>query len=200
MLFSIGGGEDVMAVLSAKQELFVQEYLRSYNATQSAIKAGYSEKTARSQGQRLLTNVDVSKRLEEEMAKLRERMANDSNRAYALLWRQLSEVEELLRKHDEVQTKLNDLSEQLNEAKNIKDIQEIVRLENEIEVYLPRLLKQHNWVKAQELRTNLLQDILDRGGYKATDKLIVNGTITNQNMDLTSLSVEELKKLATLDE
>ncbi len=30
-------------------------------ATQAAIRAGYSEKTARSQGQRMLTNVDIAK-------------------------------------------------------------------------------------------------------------------------------------------
>lgn len=46
--------------LTAKQELFVDEYMTNgFNATQAAIKAGYSEATARSQGQRLLTNVDV---------------------------------------------------------------------------------------------------------------------------------------------
>src|SRR5699024_9365974 len=37
------------------------------NATQAAIRAGYSERTARSQGQRLLTNVDIKKMLKERM-------------------------------------------------------------------------------------------------------------------------------------
>jgi phage terminase small subunit len=32
--------------LTAKQELFVKEYLIDLNATQAAIRAGYSEKTA----------------------------------------------------------------------------------------------------------------------------------------------------------
>jgi phage terminase small subunit len=48
-----------MQKLSAKQEQFCREYLVDLNATQAAIRAGYSPKTARSQGQRLLTNVDV---------------------------------------------------------------------------------------------------------------------------------------------
>lgn len=48
-----------MQKLSAKQERFCREYLVDLNATQAAIRAGYSPKTARSQGQRLLTNVDV---------------------------------------------------------------------------------------------------------------------------------------------
>jgi len=45
--------------LTGKQKLFANEYLIDLNATQAAIRAGYSEKTARSQGQRLLTNVDI---------------------------------------------------------------------------------------------------------------------------------------------
>ena len=45
--------------MTHRQELFMQEYLTSLNATQSAIRAGYSPKTAYSQGQRLLKNVEV---------------------------------------------------------------------------------------------------------------------------------------------
>lgn len=39
--------------------LFIVEYLRTNNATKAAIAAGYSEKTARQQGSRLLSNVDI---------------------------------------------------------------------------------------------------------------------------------------------
>jgi phage terminase small subunit len=46
--------------LTDKQQQFVQEYLLDYNATQAAIRAGYSEKTAKQQGSRLLTYVDVA--------------------------------------------------------------------------------------------------------------------------------------------
>jgi phage terminase small subunit len=49
-----------MNILTAKQERFVEEYLIDLNATQAAIRAGYSERTAKSQGQRLLTNVDIA--------------------------------------------------------------------------------------------------------------------------------------------
>ncbi len=51
--------------LSAKREEFCQQYLVDLNATQAAIRAGYSRKTARSQGQRLLTNVDIMARIEQ---------------------------------------------------------------------------------------------------------------------------------------
>lgn len=46
--------------LTPKQQIFVKEYLVDLNATQAAIRAGYSERTAKAQGSRLLTDVDIS--------------------------------------------------------------------------------------------------------------------------------------------
>lgn len=48
-----------MADLNEKQRRFVAEYLVDLNATQAAIRAGYSEKTAHSQGPRLLEHVGI---------------------------------------------------------------------------------------------------------------------------------------------
>lgn len=45
--------------LTPKQRRFVDEYLIDLNATQAAIRAKYSAKTAASQGERLLRNVEV---------------------------------------------------------------------------------------------------------------------------------------------
>ena len=45
--------------LTPKQERFVTEYLVDLNATQAALRAGYSPRTAPQQGSRLLKNVDV---------------------------------------------------------------------------------------------------------------------------------------------
>lgn len=59
--------------LSVMQEAFCMHYAKTGNATESAIAAGYSEKTARSQGQRLLTKVDIQKRLQ----KLAQEVKND---------------------------------------------------------------------------------------------------------------------------
>lgn len=46
--------------MTPKQERFVAEYLKDLNATQAAIRAGFSAKTAKQAGCRLLTNVDVA--------------------------------------------------------------------------------------------------------------------------------------------
>lgn len=51
--------------LAPKQAAFVREYLIDLNATQAAIRAGYSEKTAYSQGQRLLKDVEIASAIQE---------------------------------------------------------------------------------------------------------------------------------------
>jgi phage terminase small subunit len=66
-----------MAGLSDKQELFCREYLKDFNATQAAIRAGYSEDTASQQGSRLLNNVKVSERLEKLSKALLEQIDDD---------------------------------------------------------------------------------------------------------------------------
>lgn len=60
--------------MNERQKKFAELYAANTNATEAAKKAGYSEKTARSQGQRLLTNVDIInyiKTLREEAAIVR---------------------------------------------------------------------------------------------------------------------------------
>lgn len=54
--------------LSNKQQAFVNEYLVDFNATQAAIRAGYSVKTARQIGSKLLTKVDISTVVQAEIA------------------------------------------------------------------------------------------------------------------------------------
>lgn len=51
--------------LTDKQRIFIDEYLVCWNATEAAKKAGYSEKTAYSSGQRLLKDVEISRIIDE---------------------------------------------------------------------------------------------------------------------------------------
>lgn len=53
-----------MKGLTPKQQLFVAEYLKDLNATQAAIRAGYSAKTAQPASSRLLSNVMVAQAIE----------------------------------------------------------------------------------------------------------------------------------------
>lgn len=68
----IGGG--VMAArLTDKQRQFINEYLIDLNATQAAIRAGYSRKTADRIGPELLGKTCVSKAIREAKAERQER-------------------------------------------------------------------------------------------------------------------------------
>jgi phage terminase small subunit len=71
------GGDKLRAQvkgLNDKQAAFVREYLVDFNATQAAIRAGYSPKTAQEQGSRLLSNVMV----QAELKAFRERAAEQT--------------------------------------------------------------------------------------------------------------------------
>jgi phage terminase small subunit len=74
-----GSAEKAVRPLTGKQQLFVQEYLKDLNATQAAIRAGYSAKTASSQGERLLRNVEVQKAVTEQMASRSARVQIDAD-------------------------------------------------------------------------------------------------------------------------
>lgn len=54
--------------LSPKQLRFVHEYLRDQNATQAAVRAGYSPATANKQGPRLLVNVGIAAAIRQAQA------------------------------------------------------------------------------------------------------------------------------------
>lgn len=54
--------------LTAKQQRFCDEYLIDLNATQAAIRAGYSKKTAKQIGQQNLTKLDLKEYIEKRMA------------------------------------------------------------------------------------------------------------------------------------
>ena len=60
-------------MLTPRQRRFVDEYLIDLNGTQAAIRAGYSQKTARQIGQKLLTKVDIQQAISAAQAARQER-------------------------------------------------------------------------------------------------------------------------------
>lgn len=75
--------------LTAKQRLFADEYIKSGNATQSAIKAGYSSKTVRSIGQENLTKPDIKAYIEAKMAEIESHKIADAKEVLQYLTRVL---------------------------------------------------------------------------------------------------------------
>lgn len=74
--------------LNDRQQRFVAEYLVDLNATQAAIRVGYSPKTAQAQSSRLLTNVMVS----EAIRKRREELAEKTDLSQETVVRDLAEL------------------------------------------------------------------------------------------------------------
>lgn len=56
--------------LTRKRKMFVEGYLRTWSATQAAIEAGYSKRTAYSQGPRLLKIVEVAEEIDRRIAEV----------------------------------------------------------------------------------------------------------------------------------
>lgn len=66
-----------MKKLTQKQQRFVDEYIISGNATQAAIKAGYSKKTARFVGAENLTKPNIKVELEKRNAEIKSQKTMD---------------------------------------------------------------------------------------------------------------------------
>lgn len=66
------------AALTDLQKQFVTEYLKDQNATQAAIRAGYSPKTAQEQSSRLLSKVMVRAQVDEGLARIREKAERET--------------------------------------------------------------------------------------------------------------------------
>ena len=80
-----------MANLTPKQQRFVEEYLIDLNATQAAIRSGYSEKTARDIGCENLAKPNIAKAIEEAQNKRKEQTQIDA--AYVL--KRLVEIDQM---------------------------------------------------------------------------------------------------------
>lgn len=76
-LFSKSG--EIVAKLTAKQQRFVDEYLIDLNATQAAIRAGYSPSTAKDIGCQNLAKLNIKNRIEERMAEKEKELIADQN-------------------------------------------------------------------------------------------------------------------------
>ncbi|VTP12686.1 Terminase small subunit [Phytobacter ursingii] len=94
--------------LTDKQEMFCREYLIDLNATQAAIRAGYSEKTANEQGAQNLAKVSIRERISELKAQRNDRIDIDAD--YVL--RRLTEIDQM------------DVIDILNEVGDLKPVRD----------------------------------------------------------------------------
>lgn len=71
--------------MTARQKRFCEEFVKTGNAKQSAISAGYSEKTAEVQGARLLSNVKVKKNIEQLQTEIKNENILDARKMQEIL-------------------------------------------------------------------------------------------------------------------
>lgn len=65
--------------LKLKQQTFVDEYIRTGNVYQSAIRAGYSQKYAKASSHKLLDNVGIKQAIDKRMAELKKKSIADQD-------------------------------------------------------------------------------------------------------------------------
>lgn len=66
-----------MKKLNPKQKAFADEYIKTGNAYQSALEAGYSEKYAKAQSSKLLENVGISSYINERLKQIEDEKIMD---------------------------------------------------------------------------------------------------------------------------
>lgn len=208
--------------LKQKYDLFVHFYMRSFNGTKAAKEVGYAEGTANRTATRILSNVYVKQRIAEEMALLRERLADEGSRNFAKLLDMVQEIEEKLQRHNESmlqieryevelegpEKELREISYRYNQAEKLADsldgrkkgqrekkaetfelMEELsqesfqLRLKlSELHELIERekkwLIYPRDWEKIMTLKMNILHDLLDRGGFKQTDKIDLNADMS----------------------
>jgi len=107
-----------MKKLSAKRKKFCDEYLIDFNATQAAIRSGYSEKSAYSQGERLLRYDEVQEYIKNQQ--------KEAQKQYE--WTKDKAFEKLLELLD-----ICDLSNSRERADYLKAIQELNKMSGNYE-------------------------------------------------------------------
>lgn len=170
--------------LTPKQELFVQEYLIDLNATQAAIRAGYSVKNADKIGPELLGKTRIA-------AAIREAMAERSRRTGITADRVLEEIAKIAFLNpndvvdlDEGKVKATAKKEDIAAIAGVK----VKTIPTKSGKGVEREIKFNDKIRALEL--------LGKHLGMFTDKVELGGSVeTKQTLDLSKLSDEQLDAL-----
>lgn len=134
-----------MEKMTAKQQRFCDEYLIDLNATQAAIRAGYSEKTARQIGTENLSKLVIKEYIEKRMAEKEAELIADQNE----VMRYLSSVMRRELKESVVVTLQNKTEKWVKDEETGKLKKQTITEESPAVVDIPARLSDSN--KAAEL-------------------------------------------------
>lgn len=138
-----------------KYDIFVLNYLNTFNATKSAIAAGYSSKSARQQGSTLLAHPYIKGKIKEETARLRDRMRDEGMRSFSMLLNIALDTEEKIEAHNLAEVEIDRLNKEIAElnieiSRENHSINDLERASKAIDGRLS-----HNKNKKRELMTEI---------------------------------------------
>ena len=134
-------------MLNENQELFVQHYILTRNASEAARLAGYSEKSARNQGSRLLQEEAIQQRIydaEQEMTTDVDVISELENQySYAKGHGHTNSAIKALEILSRVRGNKTNDEDVLNVKKIVSDIQEAMKIIGKVE--MQKLMKTCEW-------------------------------------------------------
>ena len=161
-----------MSKLNPKQKRFVSEYLIDLNATQAAIRARYSVKTANEQGARLLANVSVADAIQEAMAE-REKKTKVSAEYVVNKLHEIAEMDILDIMNDDMSFKpVSQWPKVWRQYLSGIDVSEIIAGGEEVTVRILKKLKWPDKIKNLELIGRHLKMFTDKVELSVADNLI----------------------------
>ena len=116
-----------MSKLTKKQEMFCQEYLVNLNATQAAIRAGYSVRSANMQGGRMIVKDSIQGYLKQLMDKRTNRLELKADKILeeiASIEDDLDTIKERMKLLDDSTPICKKVESLINESNKIKDLAE----------------------------------------------------------------------------
>lgn len=184
--------------LTGKQALFCAEYLVDLNATQAAIRAGYSAKTARVTAQDLLTKPKVAERLQQLMRERAQRTQVTADRVISEVARLgFSDLRKLFTSHGTL-LPVNEWPADMAAAVASVEVDELFEGvgADRIQVGYTRKVKLWDKGKALEMLGRHLKLWVDRMEHTGPN----GGPIETRDdgIDLSKLTDEELQQLEAL--
>lgn len=166
-----------------KQKRFCSEYVIDFNATQAAIRAGYSKKTAYSQGQRLLKKVEIENIIAKLQKDIQERNKMTVDECVSMLSSMAKFDIKDIYDDDGTMKDLNDIPKETRLVIEGLDTDEI-RVEG-VTVGISKKIRLSN------RRANIIELMKHLGGYEKDNHQKVDKTPTREERDR---FLEELKK------
>lgn len=186
--------------MNRKQQRFVEEYLIDYNATQAAVRAGYSVKTANEQGARLLAKASIKALVEEGMKKIGSKLEITRERiAEELIKIGLSNIHDFAEYGTrEVVVGVDDKGQPIKEMKSIILLKESAETDGTLvsEVRTTQTgvaIKLHDKMKALELLGRYKAMFTDKAIVEVPEELRKAQEILDKYQNMTDQELENIK-------